>query len=170
MRETVSAIDCTYWHPMQSMPLWCPCDSVAWEGTRDFSLTSAWVQGGFRALEAAENSLLWSLKGSSPTVGTAVPDGIPQTSFPGESGHFAGSAAVRCKQKWEGCIHELPVRPEPALPRRRKCGTEGPAVKSRYKDRETDNYSQCRHAVAWSNSSNKETEETSPTLQQRGLN
>lgn len=119
--------------------------------------------------QSAENSSLWNFKGSIAAMGTAVPNGIPQISSPGELCQSASSAACSHQQKGKGCIHELTYDAQTALPRKKILGTEGPTIKSRYKDKKTDNYSQYRHSVAWGNFSNKETEENIPTLQQRGL-
>lgn len=100
MRETISVIECVsvdaQCNATLVVPMW---QNVVQEGARDISLTFALVQGSFRALKAPENSSFWNPKGSRPTVGDAVPNGIPQTSSPRELCHFAGSAALSCQQK-----------------------------------------------------------------------
>lgn len=98
MRETISAIECVSIDAQGNatlVPMW---QNVVQEGARDISLTFAWVQGSFRALEAPENSSFWNLEGSSPTVGAAVPNGIPQTSSSRELCHFAGPVALSCQK------------------------------------------------------------------------
>lgn len=98
MRETISAIECVSIDAQCNatlVPMW---QNVVQEGARDISLTFAWVQGSFRALEAPENSSFWNLEGSSPTVGAAVPNGIPQTSSPRELCHSAGPVALSCQK------------------------------------------------------------------------
>lgn len=99
MRGTISAIECISVDAQCNatlVPMW---QNVVQEEARDIALTFALVQGSFGALKAPENSSFWSLEGFIPTVGAAVPNGIPQTSSPKELCHFAGSAALSRSEK-----------------------------------------------------------------------
>lgn len=99
MRETISAIECVSVDAQCNatlVPMW---QNVVQEGAKDIFLTFALAQSSFRALKAPEKSSFWKLKGSSPTVRAAVPNGILQTSSPRELCHFAGLAALSLSEK-----------------------------------------------------------------------